>query len=225
MQSRLMAELANVPGRRDKKGFFPETTFTEIIHEQSVREELNRYPKSFHSDTVEQITEIICGDKPYRKIFTLLVVINKLADIKLFIDDDVSDECLPLLRVSRPDSENTFQLGDSPTSTRPVRQIGLFADWDAIDVWTFEEWQWTTISPVLKRGSRRNIKHLRLRPEISLPFTEDCRYSSGSDVIEGGFSTVFKVHIHPANHHFRGPEVSCPGFGRKTLLKVVEECS
>ncbi|KAI7775988.1 hypothetical protein LA080_006014 [Diaporthe eres] len=115
--------------------------------------------------TIEQITEIVCGDKPFRKIFALIVVINKLAGIKEFIDDGVSDECLPLLRVSRPDSENTFQLSHSRISTRPIRQIGYFSDWDAIDIWTFEEWQWTTISPILKRGSRRNIKHLILRDD------------------------------------------------------------
>lgn len=206
-----MDELVKIPGRRDKKGFFPEITFTEVIHEQTVREELKRYPTWFESDTVEQITAIVCGDKPFRKIFTLLVVINKLADIKLFIDDGVSDECLPLSRVSRPDSENTFQLSHNRTSTRPIGPGGCFSNWDAIDIWTFEEWQWTTISPILKRGSRRNIKHLIFRDEISLPFTEDSRYSSGSEVIQGGFSTVFKVHIHPANHNFRGPEVSPPG--------------
>lgn len=203
-----MDELTKIPGRRDKKGFFPESTFTEVIHEQTVREELKRYPRWFKSDNVEPITALVCGNKPLRKIFTLLVIMNKLADIKLFIDDGVSDECLPVSRVSRTDSENTFQLGHSRTSTRPTRRLGCFANWDAIDIYTFEEWQWTTLSPVLERGRRRNVKHLILQDELSLPFTEDSQCSSGSDVIEGGFSTVFKAHIHPANHRFHGSEVS-----------------
>lgn len=203
-----MGELIKIPGRRDKKGFFPETTFTELIHEQAVREELKRYPRWFKSDTIELITAEVCGDKPFRKIFTLLVIINKLTDINVFIEEGVSDECLPLSRVSRPNLEDTFQLGNSRNSKRPTRQLGCFAYWDPIDIWTFEEWQWTTLSPILERGRRRNVKHLILRDEISLPFTEDSRCRSGPDVIEGGFSTVFKVHIHPANHHFHGPEVS-----------------
>lgn len=203
-----MDELTKIAGRQAKKGFFPETTFTEVIHEQTVRDELKRYPRWFKSDDVEPIITLVCGDKPLRKIFTLLVIMNKLADIKLFIDDGVFDESLPVSRVSRTDSEDIFQLGHSRSSKRPIRQLSCFAKWDAIDIWTFEEWQWTTLSPVLERGKRRNVQHLILRDELSLPFTEDSQYSSGFDVIEGGFSTVFKAHIHPANHRFHGSEVS-----------------
>lgn len=203
-----MGELIKIPGRQDKKGFFPETTFTEVINEQTVCQELKRYPMWFDSKTVDLITATVCGDRPMRKIFTLLVIMNKLADIKQFIDDSVADESLPLSRIPKPNSKNTFQFGSNRTSAGPVRQLSSFANWNVIDIWTFEEWQWTTLSPVLKRGRRRNVKHLDLRDELSLPFTYDSRHSSDGPVIEGGFSTVFKVHIHPANHRFLGPEVS-----------------
>lgn len=204
-----MEELIKIPGRKDKKGFFPETTFTEVINKQTVRQELKRYPLWFDSNTVELVTETVCGERPLRRIFTVLVIMNRLADIKSFIDDSVSDESLPLVRMSETNSRSTFQLGSNRISKRRVQQLACFANWDAIDIWTFEEWQWTTLSPVLERGRRRDVKHLNLRDELSLPFTTDSRHSSQAHVIEGGFSTVFKVHIHPANHRFHGPEVSC----------------
>ncbi|KAG8161489.1 hypothetical protein KVR01_008476 [Diaporthe batatas] len=132
---------------------------------------------------------------------------NKLADINALIDDGVSDKTLPLSMLPESCSTNTFQLGSNRTSKKSIRQLECFAKWDAIDVWTFEEWQWTTLSPVLERGGRRNVKHLIIRDEVPLPFTDDSRYSSDAHtLIQGGFSTVSKVHIHPANHRFQGPE-------------------
>lgn len=203
-----MGELIKIPGRQDRKGFFPGTTFTEVINEQTVRQELKRYPMCFDSKAVELVTALVCGDRPLRKVFTLLVIMNKLTDIKLFIDDGVTDESLPLSRNPKSNSENTFQFESNRTSRKAAGQLGCFLNWDAIDIWTFEEWQWTTLSPILKRGRRRNVKHLDLRDELPLPFTYDSRHSSDGQVIEGGFSTVFKVHIHPANHRFQSPEVS-----------------
>lgn len=216
-----MDELIKIPGRQDKKGFFPETTFSEIIHEKTVRKELKQYPQWFESDLVDPITAIVCGDKPLRKIFTLLVIINKLDYIKLFIDDGIFDESLPVSKVARADPEPTFQLSHNHTSQGSIRRLNCFSNWDAIDVWTFEEWQWTTLSPVLERGKRRNVKHLIVRDELSLPFTEDSRCTSGSYVIEGGFSTVFKAHIHPANHRFHGSEV---GFRVTRSQKFANSC-
>lgn len=200
--------MIEIPGRQDKKGFFPETIFTELIYEQRVREELKQFPQWFDSATVEAITASVCGDKPLRKIFCLLLIMDKLVDIKLFIDDGVFDECLPLMRLSRPHSGNTLRAGPSSSSERPIQQLRCFDNWNKIDIWTFQEWQWTTLSPILKQGKRRNVKHLILHDEQSLPFTTDSRQSSVSEVIEGGFSTVFKVHIHPANHRFQSPIVS-----------------
>lgn len=203
-----MDELIKIPGRKDRKGFFPETTFTKVVNEQSVRQELKRYPLQFDSDTVELITATVCGDRPFRKVFALLVIMNRLSDISLFIDDGISDETLPLSMMPKTNSKSTFQLGSNRTSKIPIRQLPNFDNWDAIDIWTFEEWQWTTLSPVLERGRRRNVEHLIVPDEQPLPFTDDSRYGSEAHVIEGGFSTVSKVHIHPANHRFHGPEVS-----------------
>lgn len=159
-------------------------------------------------DTVKHITGIVCGNTSFRKVFVLLAIVNKLSDIQLFIKENVSDLVLPLSRESRLGAGHVFRLGYGHESEAPTRLLTCFAKWDAIDIWTFEDWQWTTLAPIIKRGKRKHVHHVALEDDRPLPFTSDSRYGSASEVINGGFSTVFKVRIHPSNHHFDGPEVS-----------------
>ncbi|ROV96652.1 hypothetical protein VSDG_05555 [Cytospora chrysosperma] len=108
-QHRLFSILRRIPGHPERKGFFPQHTFTALVDEQTVTNELRRCHNGFDPDTIRALSQKICGSRSFRKIFTLLILTYNLSDIQLFIDDNVSDDDLPLRKVPHEGS-NTFQL-------------------------------------------------------------------------------------------------------------------
>lgn len=196
--------------QRREKGFFPDSTFTTLINEEVVGQELRRCSqfRQLGSADIYRLTHLVCGEKSLRKVFALLVIVEKVLDIEAFITDGVKDKDLPLRKVSRTDSY-LFGLG---RKRNPHVALGCFESWDSSSIRSFEEWQWTVLAPCFEKGQRRDVKHVVLSYKHPLPFTRDSRLDLDSDdeVSQSGHSTVFKVEIHPDHHNFNTPSVSQP---------------
>lgn len=207
-QDLLLDSLKGYRNIREGKGFFPNSTFTTLIDETVVGRELRRsYDlRRLGSANIDRLAETICGDISYKKIFALLVLVDKLPHIGDFIRENVSDSTLPLCKVPRPGS-NLFGLARRQTPSEP---LNCFSSWGSISIRIFEEWQWTTLAPTFEKGQRGDVKHIVLGHQHPLPFTEDSRLDSDVRIQQGGHSTVFKVEIHPDHHDFNRYVVSQP---------------
>lgn len=204
----LLGSLSECENQRREKGFFPNSTFTTLINEEVVSHELRRWRefRQLGSADLHRLTQLICGDRAFRKIFALLVIIDKLPHIQTFITDDVTDNDLPLCKVFRPDSY-LFGLG---RKRHPHNVLRCFESWGHSSIRSFEEWQWTVLAPTFEKGQCRDVKHVVLSHKHPLPFTKDSRLDSDDGISQGGHSTVFKVDIHPDHHNFSTLVVSYP---------------
>lgn len=206
IQNRLIETLQyrdHPEGRR----FFPTTAFTEIVNETTVNQELQHCYRGLGSSTIEKLAHTICGKtKSFRKVFALLALVGKAGDIDKFLREGVSDDILPLRRVSDPGSK-AFQLGRSVGPDGELQALQCVKEWNISVMLMFEDWQWATLAPFFRGGERKNVPHEVLENRTPLPFLNDSRYEPGSVTIKGGYSTVFKVDIHPDHHMFRGLQV------------------
>lgn len=153
------------------------------------------------------LTRTICGGRSFKKIFSLLALVDKLSDIRNFIDENIDDNDLPLVKVYPRDS-NLFTLGSCVSSDDHVLPIACLSRWAPATIRVFEEWQWSTLTPTFQCGEPKNTTHSRLSDDMPLPFTADSQDGTEDKSIQGGYSTVFKVTIHPSHHCFHDLNVS-----------------
>jgi hypothetical protein len=171
-----------------------------------VDKELRRCLDFLDPASRESLKHRICGTRSFKKIFALLTLVDKQSDIKLFVEQDVADNDLPLIKVPLEDS-NLFKLSRRHSPCEASELLTCFDGWSPASVRIFEDWQWTTLAPTFECGERKNIKHVELLDKTPLPFTSDIQYGVDAGTIHGGQSTVFKVNIHPAHHGFRESQV------------------
>lgn len=206
-QGLLLNALVDPRGSPSRKRFFPNTTFTELINERAVYKELQSCFEYLDPAETAALTRTICGSRSFKKVFSLLALVDKLPDIRHFIDENVADDDLPLAKVYPRDS-NLFTLGSRVSSDDHVLPATCLSRWAPATIRVFEEWQWSTMAPTFQCGEPKNIAHTRLSDDMPLPFTSDSQDGTEDKSIQGGYSTVFKVTIHPSHHYFHDLEVS-----------------
>lgn len=194
-------------GSLNRRRFFPNTTFTELINERAVHKELQNCFEYLDPIETATLTRTICGAQSFKKVFSLLTLVGRQSDIRHFIDENVADDNLPLAKMYPVDS-NLFTLGFRVNSDTLITPISCLSQWEPATIRIFEEWQWSTLAPTFQRGEPKNIAHTRLPDDIPLPFTSGSQDGAEYEPIQGGYSTVFKVTIHPSHHCFRDHEVS-----------------
>lgn len=219
LEDLLLTCIQNIPGHKEKKGYFPEVTFDDLINKVSVRQELGTcFRGVLDTMIIDRYTDIICGletgdtqKSPLKKIFAILVLSEKLASIGLFICEGLSDADLPLRKVPRANElKNLFDFTRKGDRGKHCQTLKCFGDWGSLARLRFEEWQWTTQPPFFFKGERKKVAQYRFEDQIPLPFTWDSRYDGDPQErleVESGFSCVFKVNIHPEQHGFRGYQV------------------
>lgn len=146
-------------------------------------------------------------DKSYVKILAILILIDRPARIKLFIDEGICDADLPL--VKEP-AEGTFK-ELRRTATRD-KQLKCFERWDHRSMVRFEQYQWKLLAPSFERGGGKNIRHQSFDSSVILPFTKRSQHSKS-----GGFGEVTKVRIHQDHHNFKNDGVG-PHPSPKSLI-------
>ena len=142
--------------------------------------------------------------KCFRKIFVILVLIEKTPAIIRFLEKDVNDSDLPLEKVERPHEKGSYDLR---LSRNPTKRLKCFSKkWNQLHIRNFEEYQWMTLSPFFGKGGHKYVKHYPLQDQAILPFI--CTSPGGGPIayrtqeFEGGFGRVSKVDIHPDHHNF-----------------------
>jgi hypothetical protein len=214
LQDRFYEEKIKV--HSEKRGFFPRARIYNLVTEECVTQELTTCLKKT-PDEIISLARRICKEIPqpkndedtrapkiksFKKIFVILLMIEKMEHILDFLEEDVNDLDLPLVKAYKSGNGSRFDLKRS-------REIGktlkCFRHWSQSKVTNFEEWQWTTIAPFFHGGAGRNVKHFPLQDAVMLPFTKDSRREKNNPIIteiEGGYGRVFRVDIHPDHHNF-----------------------
>jgi hypothetical protein len=132
----------------------------------------------------------------YRKLFAILIYIRKGPLIFDFIRDQLSDADLP------------FKIPDMNFGQWKRGMVsGAFENWSFQEMHDFSRVQWYFFAPSF--GSATAIRHYVFDDNTVLPFIQNTEKSAEV----GGFSSVYKIMIHPAHHRFCESLVSHPSVG------------
>ncbi|KAF4625921.1 hypothetical protein G7Y89_g12242 [Cudoniella acicularis] len=204
LSTRLAAE---VP---EKAGFVPRQQLLTIMNEVSVAKELSKIERSFRKrlqfwrsisspNTIQRKAEIICARhslemtltdnrelviKSFRKVFAILLLIERPGTIGRFIDEEVYDVDLPLRKVPRKKNSKAFSLCRRDGSDSSLK---CFEGWNRATLERFERSQWRVMAPFFSGGEKKKVKHYTLEPDEILPFTyRECAST-------GAHGEVFKM--------------------------------
>lgn len=215
---------ALVKPHEEKKGYFPRALLSTLVTVECVIEELTNKLRETHTTSViRDYANKICEEcaqpidsedhrppkiKSFKKIFVILVLIEKLSSISKFLDENLNDLDLPLVKSLKGGNGARFDLRRLHAQDKSLE---CFEGWYQLHITLFEEWQWTTVAPFFHKGTcNKEVQHFPLDKSVMLPFKTDGRRDENIDTrteIEGGFGCVFKVELHPDHHNFDLPKV------------------
>lgn len=216
MKSQLWAaRITNISGQY----FIPIDKVEALLAEENVKRELSRCEIKLSGQTLEEILDEVCirskvdefdSKSTYvyrgsrRRVFAILVLIGKSADIQTIIHEGVRDSDLPLVKV-------TGQLGRIGLARGIEGELlsGL-NHWPPKAVEEFLNHQFEVISPYFAMPTSREpsrVLHYPLEEQVILPWVKDESGTSSGPDISGGFGKVWEVKIHPAHHNFNDKSV------------------
>ena len=177
--------------------FIPADTIDRCLTKDGIAAEIVR----LGIDTSVSLEETAdCVFRKYQKIFGILTMMNKGGEIEKFLFHHASDAQLPL------------RIPESAEIRRPLQpELAVFEYWSDRDIHSFSSTQWSFLAPFFEIGTSSKNSHYNFEPKIVLPFLKDKGLSAPRP---GGFSTVFKVQIHPAHHNFD------PCYGNNANLRL-----
>jgi len=229
LNCKLFAALQRTRDIRDK-GFLPKAQLDSLVNPDSVfLELLKSLSQTLSNQQIKECADAVCAEteivlssgkkviKSFRKIFALLVLVEKSSSIYLFLQENVSDLDLPLATVR---NGGLFELRRRDASDGPSSEsLNCFNSWSPVRMKEFEEYQWTMLAPFFTQSEYNNVAHYVLKDQHILPFvfTEDEEDDNAEYL--GGFGRVFMVRIHPEHHNFRAPSHCDRGFAIKQLLQ------
>ncbi|CAH0024402.1 unnamed protein product [Clonostachys rhizophaga] len=180
--------------------FISQGRLGEIVNERAVKDQLDKCDKKKSkkkSKKVLQLLQIpgpspspkadnlkdaaqICGDPSFKRIMAILVLIDRPAKIRSFLEHQVSDDKLPFDREDANDNE-------------------CFNDWSRLTKSRFLECQGAVIPFFFRQIDKKNRKPIRITQNI-LPFLSFNKYRHN-----GGSSEIYRVNIHAEQHNFQNP--------------------
>jgi hypothetical protein len=197
----------------DKK-FLPIDALVRIITKEAIKEELESLDTSklddFSSEELDRYTSRIYDLIPFenetasgapvkpssrRLIFAILVMSGLQDTIFDFIRERFFDKNLPFCWSLEAAAKNTVPEGPNP----PVF-AKFMAGWKNSDRSAFDQFQWHMLAPNFDM-TLGQMNHYPLLPCQPLPFLQS---EDRQQVVQGGFSRVYKVEIHPAHHNYDG---------------------
>lgn len=137
-----------------------------------------------------------CGRGGYRKIFAILVLINKIGHIRRFVDDnEVCDDDLPLTTTCKGRGKTSPKLAipsaDQGRDHEPLecaRRLGRFAVEDFV-----KRQKWMSVASL--KGDHSVVPYFEFQSHEILPWTS-------KNEVYLGHHHVFRVRIHKDHHHF-----------------------
>ncbi|GAB1315705.1 Kinase-like domain-containing protein [Madurella fahalii] len=190
------------------KDFIPIKEIERIVSRENVQEvlvqEIPRLSRPESEEELDRLVQEICGgDRLRRRIFALLLLGERSECIECFIDCGVDDTDLPFVGV-KPGLDTSKPAEGYPKSGYWVysrkdrnRKLKCFDEWKRHQI----EWllnQQHAVAPPFFDFSPGKLFLYNLPEGTVLPFI---KYNRAD---EGGYSSVFKVLIHPAHHNFPG---------------------
>lgn len=148
--------------------------------------------------TIQDFTGKFCAEgKSYRKIFTILALIEKADTIPEFLREGVHDGDLPLMKLEKDGKPGIFKLGRKSQEGKAAYPLRCFKTFSRINFLNFEDYQWAVLAPIFDRPHKNDVNYYDLDDPVILPFMEE------EEVSEGGFGRISRVKIHPDHHNFK----------------------
>ncbi|KAF1850768.1 uncharacterized protein K460DRAFT_274684, partial [Cucurbitaria berberidis CBS 394.84] len=207
--------------------FIPKEDLCRVVNTDSVTRALMKELSQVHShEQIRSYAKVICTEletneiqrgkakiKSFRKIFALLVLVEAASSIVRFLDEDVSDQDLPLTLVRRQGTDELYRKGNR--NKKPLRCFKL----SPVKLENFQEYQWWMLAPYFSPGEDGVMKHYILQDDHILPFVDPDDADEGGVVIKtGGYGRVLMVRIHPDHHNFRDRQLCERGFAIKQQI-------
>ena len=198
---------------RESKGFIPLGYLLQLVNEGSVADALRACMPNLSDDQAWGHAQTICckvqsvTTPSFRRIFAILVMIQQPREILTFINNNITDHDLPLVK-GRSGAKGSYDLR---RKVQPHTTLRCLQHWSSFLVNSFDEYQWTLLSPFFSRGNKGTVRFYPLDDRTILPFVEDSSRDSsfGNDEdFQGGHGSVFRVKIHRSHHAFHNTPVS-----------------
>lgn len=224
---KIRAALQTSSWERAGKKFLPIDKLDQIITRKAIGEELQR--QGIEVSLVNEIWEAEGSETSSlttrRKIFAILVLVEKVPAIIDFIQQGLFDNDLPFVfRDGTGDRAGSFDVYRKvkQRDRKPDNEVELqfFQEWNDSTLDSFNQNQWQLLAPFFSLVSKdnTNVSHYNLGSNVVLPFIED-------DVVDeppaqhGGFAEVRRVKIHRAHQDLSMPgnEADHPSYAVKRL--------
>lgn len=194
------------------QSFIPTPTVEWLLTAESVRRELGRSLPDNTSQELDEISRKICrrsdtdGESHrsgFLRVFATLVLMNRPADIRRFMQSGISDDDFPL-------SES--QLRRALDGEDSFEKVPVVVDWSSKLIEEFQSLQWELCAPFFSRPNIASKIHFyRLDKNAILPFTTEELGGPAQETV-GGYGVVHKVKIHDGHHGFSGEFVRYSAF-------------
>lgn len=207
-----------------KDYYFPNGSLEQILVEESVvpilksaaedagrnlnreisEEDIRTYARKI-CHTPDHKRPFIGANRSYRKMFVILFLANEALRILDFVDHELSDQDLPLIKdTSNLSVDFELRRALDPQKTLPPecfdpRKRPSYTNF----AFSFESHQWRTLAPFFAKAPERRVWLYSLDEQDILPWTEEEQRMG-----LGGFSVVSRVQIHASHHNFDDPKAS-----------------
>jgi hypothetical protein len=184
--------------------FIPADDLRRLVTVDSIRNQLKYSKPDLLEDRLLEMAESAC--KSAFKLYAILVCANRVSHFYNFLQEGLSDDDLPFIRLSG--SKKSFELH---SSRRPNKPIMSLRSWPLFQVKHFSRDQYQMLAPIFKKSHL--VEHYDLLDNQVLPFIEDQVRDLAKSGGVGGFGSVWAVRMHPA-HQFLHRDTN-PGVGTK----------
>jgi hypothetical protein len=127
-----------------------------------------------------------------KQLYAVLAYVKKGPDILSLLNEGVGDKALPLTRGDN--DEGLFALFRKTEDSQALVSIPTFERWSEKEREKFDRIQWWMTAPVFEEKV-----HYELDEKTILPFV---KFKGEAKLMQGGYSEVYPVRIHPAHHDF-----------------------
>lgn len=190
--------------------FIPDNAITSILSREVVSVELQKQLPTMAHHELQRLVDRIMTTRNSQaslsgaslRVFAILVLLDKVSRIMDFVQEGLSDQALPLIKMhaakaSTQPSELVLRKKGSED-----QELHSLKGWSELDIDTFEKLQWRVISPNFSdTAKQQEVDFLDLADQTILPYIESWQ-NKKHDHYKGGNSEVWKVKIHNAHHNF-----------------------
>lgn len=182
-----------------RSGFIPLSKLHDIINETSVSQELTEAAPGTPFNVVQDKSRLICNE--FRRVFAILSLLDRIQDMEYFIEDNVCDTTLPLVKISSAEGKPNLRPKLSQTTV-----LSCLQEWSPSLLDMFEDMQWKVLAASFLGSDHgagsRELRFYSFDDKTVLPWMENNQHTS---TIQGGFGKVFRVVIEPSHHNFNHP--------------------